>query len=179
MWCRFSPNVLLGNLNDVLDIAVSDASKDTVQIRQVAAGILGMLLIFTHVRLVFAVLVPSRFCSQWRTCCCLLSQDKSFFVAMPAKSVSRIVATMQVLLRDSASDVRRSAAKALKRFGKVCPGFGGRMVEFVPVLVTLVKDPNTHVKLAAERALMHSLQILSDEALLRVRFTASPSQPVT
>jgi hypothetical protein len=53
------------------------------------------------------------------------------------------------------------------------------MVEFVPVLVTLVKDPNTHVKLAAERALMHSLQILSDEALLRVRFTASPSQPVT
>jgi HEAT repeat protein len=76
---------------------------------------------------------------------------------------------MQLLLRDSASDVRRSASKALKRFGKVCPGFGGRMVEFVPVLVTLVKDPNTHVKLAAERALMHSLQVLSDEALLRVR----------
>lgn len=57
-WCwllvsrnhRFSPAVLSGHLVAVADIAVGDATRDTVQLRQVAAGILGMILILTTVR---------------------------------------------------------------------------------------------------------------------------------
>jgi hypothetical protein len=52
--------VLLGSLNEVIEIAVADAGKDTVQIRQLAAGILGMLLIFTHVPLSFPYLIDWR-----------------------------------------------------------------------------------------------------------------------
>lgn len=46
---RFSPAVLAGHLQAVADIAVADAARDTVQLRQVAAGILGMILVLTHV----------------------------------------------------------------------------------------------------------------------------------
>ena len=40
--------------------------------------------------------------------------------------------------------------------------------QFVPNLVPLVKDPNTHVKLTAERALMHALLVQADETMLKV-----------
>lgn len=55
----------------------------------------------------------------------------------------------------------------LHLFPKALPTERSIRVQFAPNLITLVKDPNTHVKLAAERALMHSLQILSDETLLK------------
>lgn len=50
--------------------------------------------------------------------------------------MSKVVATVVSLLKDTASDVRRSAAKAVKRFGKICPGFGGRMVEVRALLLS-------------------------------------------
>ncbi len=48
---------------------------------------------------------------------------------LPPKVVTRLVSTLVVLLKDTASDVRRSAAKAVKRFAKSCPGLAGRLIE--------------------------------------------------
>ncbi len=52
-----------------------------------------------------------------------------------------------------------------------CRVDGAATVQFVPLLVSGVKDPNMHVKLMAERALMHALTIMSDAETLKASHT--------
>eukprot|EP00753_Platysulcus_tardus_P005743 PLAT13672.1.p1 GENE.PLAT13672.1~~PLAT13672.1.p1 ORF type:complete len:1322 (+),score=843.05 PLAT13672.1:114-3968(+) len=71
------------------------------------------------------------------------------------------------LLADSASDVRRAAARNVRRFAKACPeATAARGVELVKALSTTVRDPSMAVKMCAERAMLHVLQIHSNPARL-------------
>lgn len=90
-----------------------------------------------------------------------------------AAQVRKLLTALTRMVKDTASDVRRAAVTALKKFAKSKPAImSGLLLEVVPTLTSAVKDPNLATKLAAERALLHTLQINTDPDVLKT-FTAT------
>uniref|UniRef100_A0A7S1C9J2 TOG domain-containing protein n=1 Tax=Bicosoecida sp. CB-2014 TaxID=1486930 RepID=A0A7S1C9J2_9STRA len=79
-----------------------------------------------------------------------------------AAIASELLPAMPELLKDSSASVRRACARGIKRFAKLAPeAVRTHLGALVPPLLAAVKDTNISVKLAAERALLHVLQVHS------------------
>lgn len=73
---------------------------------------------------------------------------------------TELLPAMPALLGDTSPPVRRSCARAIKKFAKLAPdAVGSHLGQLVPPLLEAVKSTNMSVKLASERSLLHLLQV--------------------
>ena len=76
--------------------------------------------------------------------------------------MKKLLPELATVLNGGSNDSRRAAIRAVKRFAKTCPTAVSdpeTQAVLIPAVMGCVKDKNVMIKLAAERAALHVLQM--------------------